>query len=83
MAGSAWRISVGVGDAVAECVGEVDADDAGGALDEAAGVSVPEAQAQAARVRVTTRAARAAKGAETEERRVRMAATVLARRARP
>ena len=65
MAGSAWRISVGVGDAVAECVGEADADDAGGALDEAAGVSVPEAQA--ARVRVTTRAAGAARGAETEE----------------
>ncbi|WP_242089196.1 hypothetical protein [Microbacterium lacticum] len=56
---------MGVGDAVAERVGEADADDAGGALDEAAGVSVPEAQA--ARVRVTTRAARAAKGAETEE----------------
>ncbi|WP_141381274.1 hypothetical protein [Microbacterium lacticum] len=61
---------MGAGDAVAECVGEADAgeadaDDAGGALDEAARVSVPEAQA--ARVRVTTRAARAAKGAETEE----------------
>ncbi len=65
MAGSAWRISVGAGDAVSECVGEADADDAGGALDEAVGVSAPEAQA--ARVRVTTRAARAAKGAETEE----------------
>ncbi|WP_447947159.1 hypothetical protein [Microbacterium lacticum] len=56
---------MGAGDAVSECVSEADADDAGGALDEAAGVSVPEAQA--ARVRVTTRAARAAKGAETEE----------------